>query len=342
MTHRLLRVAALGAIAAAATSEARAQLPSDTLAIREWTVPYPASRPRDPSVAPDGRVWFAGQATNYVAVLDPRTGAFRKYDIPAGADPHTVVVDALGTPWYTGNHNQTIGRLDPATGKVTEIKLPDPARDPHTMVFDGRGHLWFTVQGGNVVGRLTIATSEVTLIPVPTARARPYGIVLDASGRPWIDLFGSNKLATVDPATLVLEEIELPDAKSRPRRIALTSDGRVWWGDYTQGKLGVYDPKSKKISEYPMPGGLASLPYALTVDDNDRLWYVETGPQPNRFVGFDPKTNRFFGATTVPSGGGSIRHMEYDRKTKQIWFGSDNNTVGRAAVPPARTGRETT
>lgn len=27
-------------------------------AIEEWTVPWEKSRPRDPAVAPDGRIWF--------------------------------------------------------------------------------------------------------------------------------------------------------------------------------------------------------------------------------------------------------------------------------------------
>ena len=44
------------------------------LQLTEWTVPWPESRPRDPAVAPDGRVWFVGQAGNYVAVLDPVKG----------------------------------------------------------------------------------------------------------------------------------------------------------------------------------------------------------------------------------------------------------------------------
>lgn len=311
--------------------------PSDTLSIREWTVPYPSSRPRDPSLAPDGRIWFVGQVGNYVAVLDPKSGEFKKYDLPAGVNPHTVVVDAAGTPWFTGNANATIGKLDPATGKVTSYPMPDRAAgDPHTMVFDKNGDLWFTVQNGNFVGHFATKTGQTKLVKMTTPGARPYGILLDADGRPWFDLFGTNKIGTVDPKTMALREYPLPDAKSRPRRIAKTADGRIWWGDYTLGKLGALDPKTGKIEEYDMPAGKTSLPYALTSDDDGRLWYVETGSQPNRFVGFDPATKKFFGATPVPSGGGTIRHMFYDAKTRQIWFGSDANTVGRAVVPAAR------
>ena len=44
--------------------------------ITEWTVPWPDSRPRDPYVDRQGRVWFVGQAGNYIATLDPRTAQF--------------------------------------------------------------------------------------------------------------------------------------------------------------------------------------------------------------------------------------------------------------------------
>ena len=49
---------------------------------------------------------------------------------------------------------------------------------------------------------------------------------------------------------------------------------------------------------------------------------------------FDSKTLQFSEETAVPSGGGVVRHMVYDPATKSIWFGSDNNTIGQATLPP--------
>jgi virginiamycin B lyase len=126
----------------------------------------------------------------------------------------------------------------------------------------------------------------------------------------------------------------LPRADSRPRRIGLTSDGRVWYGDYAQGFLGAFDPKTGTIEEWPLPGGKTSLPYAMAVDSRDRVWAVETGPKPNRFVAFDPKNGQFVNSTPVPSGAGAIRHVDYDPKAGRIWFGTDVNTVGYAQVMP--------
>lgn len=315
---------------AAATADAAAQ----SLDIREWPVPWADSRPRDPYVAADGRVWFVGQVGNYVAYLQPASGEFHRFELEDGALPHNLIVGADGGVWYTGNGNGHIGRLDPATGQVRRFAMPDSAaRDPHTLVQASNGDLWFTVQGGNRVGRLSPSTGEVRLVAASARGSRPYGIVLDAEGRAWLNLFGTNKLAVIDPATMRMEEIALPRADARTRRIGLTSDGGVWYVDYAGGMLGWMDPSTRQVREWALPGGTGSRPYAMAVDDQDRVWVVETGSRPNRFVGFDPRTEQFIGTTEIASGAGAVRHMYFHPPTREIWFGTDANTIGRVKVP---------
>ena len=55
-----------------ATAVAAAENPPAAKApvVKEWKVEW-GGRPRDPYVAPDGKVWFVGQAGNYVAHFDP-------------------------------------------------------------------------------------------------------------------------------------------------------------------------------------------------------------------------------------------------------------------------------
>ena len=68
----------LVAVAACGTSAdeplQRAVAAADTVEIREWTVPWANTRPRDPIVDAEGRVWFVGQRGNYLGMLDPETG----------------------------------------------------------------------------------------------------------------------------------------------------------------------------------------------------------------------------------------------------------------------------
>lgn len=311
--------------------------------MQEWEVPYAQSRPRDPHVAPDGKVWFVGQRSDYVAVLDPATGDFERFDLPEGAGPHNLIVADDGIVWYTGNRAAHIGRLDPATGEIEQVAMPNgEPRDPHTLTPDGEGGVWFTAQSGNQVGHYDPDSGDLRLVEAPRVEGRegrmtgvrPYGIKADSRGRSWIALLGTNALGMVEPSTMEMTTFELPEGAA-PRRLEVDSSDRIWYVDYARGKLARFDPESGDLQEWDSPGGADARPYGMAIDADDRIWYVETGPDRNPFVGFDPATGEFT-VTEIPSGAGAVRHMYYHQPTNTVWFGTDNNTIGRAALPPLR------
>ncbi|MGH8131349.1 MAG: virginiamycin B lyase family protein [Steroidobacteraceae bacterium] len=304
----------------AATADAPA---SADPVVKEWKVEW-GGRPRDPYVAPDGKVWFVGQAGNYIARFDPATQEFRRYEIEDGTNPHNLIVDEDGFVWYAGNRNGRIGKLDPATGKAKTF-MTGEARDPHTMVFDGKGHIWFTSQQSNRVGRLAMATGNYELVTPDESAARPYGIVIDNKGNPWVSLFSTSHVIRVDPKTLKVIPYSKATPESRSRRIEVTGDGSVWYVDEPRGFLGRIDPANGEVKEFAMPGGAGSRPYALTRDGKDRLWISQTGPD-KKLVAFDPRTERFVSVNDVSH---TIRHMMYDDATGAMWFGTDANQIGR-------------
>lgn len=320
----------------AANAQAAKQAGSVKSDAKTWPTPYGASaRVRDPFAAPDGKVWFVGQEGNFVANLDPQTGAFKQYKIDDGTNPHNLVVDKQGTVWFTGNRNGRIVKLDPATGKLTNYMMPDASvRDPHTMIFDEHGDAWFTAQSAGQVGKLTRSTGHVQLWKMPKD-SRPYGIVLDSKGRPYFDLFGTNKIGTIDPKTGAVREYPLPNDRARPRRIEIGDDNTIWYGDYTRGFLGKLNTQTGAVEEFAMPSGGVSMPYGMATDDRGYIWVAETGVQPNRLVAFDPHAKKFVENLTIPADGpNTIRHMQWDAKTRQIWFGADANQIGRIRVAP--------
>lgn len=313
--------------------------------IEEWTLPDEGTRPRDPMVAPDGRVFFVGQQGHYVGALDPETGDFQRWELEEGAGPHNLIVRDDGMVFYAGNRVRHIGRLDPSTGDITKYMMPDErAGDPHTLVWTQDQNIWFTVQQGNFVGFLQPETGDVRLIEMPPAAgrggrmgsSRPYGIKMDSRDHPWIVLFNDNKIVTVDPESFEQTVFDLPNEDSRPRRMVIDSKDRVWYVDYALGRLGMLDPESGEIREWPLPGGESSRPYGMAIDADDRIWFVETGLVPNRFVGFDPANEEFISDIEVGSSRGAIRHMYYDEENNTIWFGTDWNTVGKAVLPPLK------
>jgi len=306
---------------------------ADTVDIREWLVPWANSQPGSPYVDARGRVWFVGEREHYIGNLSPETGKFNRYDLDKRSGPRSLIIDNDRNVWFTAAQGRYIGMLNPGTGRVDKMEMPDKkAKDPHTLIFDSAGDIWFTVQKGNFVGTLLRENNEVVLLPLATKKSRPEGIVVNSLDEPWAVLTDSNKLLRVDRATLSLEEVTLPNEKSRPRRLVTTTDNSVWYSDFALGVLGRYDPRTAAFTEWPMPGGVDSKPLAMAVDRNDRIWIVETGVSPSRFVGFDTASESFLTETDIPSGAGMVRHLHYYEPAGEIWFGTDSNYIGRARV----------
>jgi len=295
-----------------------------------WQVPWEKTRPRDPAVDEQGRVWFVGQGGDYVAWLNPDTGKFTRHDLPDGAGPHNLIVGEDGDIWIAGNRAGWIGRMDPASGKLQRFPTTDRnVDDPHTLIQSGDGRIWFTAQNSNRIGVFDPKNNAIKTWESSTHRARPYGIVLDDNDQPWIVLVGTNKLATIENDQL--RQIDLPRPDARPRRLDI-ADGKIWYVDYAGGYVGSYDPADDKFEEWRSPSGEDAAPYGAIAADNV-FYYVETGPQPNRMIGLDAETGNFVYDKPIPDSGGAVRHMFYDAQRDAIWFGTDTNYMIRFNPP---------
>jgi virginiamycin B lyase len=304
----------------------------ESVVITEWDVPTPGSFPHDPAVSRDGGLWYTGMLSDTLGKLDPSTGKIREYRVPPGSRPHGLVEDGKGMIWFTANQKAYIGRLDPVSGDVKEYAMPDPeAADPHTPIFDHKGMLWFTVQSGNFVGRLDPSSGAIILKKPPTLHSRPYGIVVDSKGTPFFCEFSTNKLGSISPDTLKIKEYDLPQG-ARPRRLAITPDDMVYYTDYARGRLGRLDPSTGKVGDWPSPGGADSRPYGIAATPDGKIWYSESGVNPNTIVRFDPKT-KTFEAWPIPSGGGVVRHMVSTPEGDLYIACSGKNKVGVVKTP---------
>jgi virginiamycin B lyase len=303
-----------------------------TIAIKEWEVPTANSRPHDPAVAPDGSLWYTGQAANKLGRFDPKTGQFKEFPLKTpGSGPHGLVADKDGNIWFTAIAKAYIGKLSPQTGEITEYHMPNGRdADPHTPVFDQQGILWFTTEQANLIGRLDPRNGEIKLKEVPTAHAIPYGIAVLPSGVPYFCEFGSNKLASIDPKTMAITEYELAKG-ARPRRLAVAPDATIYYTDFERGYLGHFDPTTKKQEEWKSPGGESAEPYGIAATRDGIIWYAETGVKPNRLVRFDPKT-KSFSATPIPSGGGVVRNLAATPDGRIYLACSGVNKIGIAQV----------
>jgi len=289
--------------------------------VSEWPVPTPRFA-RDPAPAPDGSIYIAVMSGNKIARFDPKTAAFREWDLPRGHRPHGVLVDKHGIVWTTGNGNGTIGRLDPATGNITEFKTPSGGGGPHTLVITDDGStIWFTMQSGNKVASLDTKSGAIREYPTSGG---PYGLALDKAGNVWFCRMGDHKIGRLDPRTGQLTELDMGRG-SAPRRMATAPDGTLWVTLYGNGKLAQVDPAAMKVvKEYPLPAGNAG-PYAVTVDGTGLVWVNEINT--DTVVRLDPKTQQMR-VVALPSSNVGIRKMIVDASGRLWYMGSHNGRLG--------------
>ena len=99
---------------------------AEDIEITEWVVPWEDTRPRDPYVDGQGRVWFVGQRGNYLAYLDPATGDFRRYELEPGTGPHNLIVDEDGFVWYAGKPRDAHRTARSGNRRHREVHDADP------------------------------------------------------------------------------------------------------------------------------------------------------------------------------------------------------------------------
>ena len=298
----------------AAASPAAAPSSEGALRLRVREFPVKAgSHPHDVAPAPDGGVWYTGQADGTLGHLDPATGAVRTIKLGEGSAPHGVITGPDGNAWITDGGLNAIVRVDAATDAVTVFPLPGERRGANlnTAAFEGNRVLWFTGQSG-VYGRLDPATGEVAVYDAPQGPG-PYGITATPSSEVWYASLAGSHIAKIDGASGKATVVESPTRNQGARRVWSDSRGRVWVSEWNAGQVGVHDPSTGEWREWKLPGD-GPQTYAVYVDDRDIVWLTDFGA--NAIVRFDPSTERF-DPIDLPSAGAAVRQL--NGRPGEVW-----------------------
>jgi virginiamycin B lyase len=98
-----------------------------TLAVKEYTLPNAATRPRRLVITPDDKVWYADYSRGYLGRLEPATGETKEWASPSG--PRSLpygMAYAKGAIWYneSGAKPNTIVRFDPKSEQFQSWAIP--------------------------------------------------------------------------------------------------------------------------------------------------------------------------------------------------------------------------
>lgn len=251
----------------------------------------PGSHPHDVAAAPaaGGPVYFTGQHTGVLGILDPKTGKVDEIPLGAGSAPHGVIVGPDGAAWITDGGLNAIVRFDPKTRALRSWPLPAEAANANlnTATFDRKGRVWFTGQNG-WYGRLAPENGDIKVWKSPRGRG-PYGITTAPNGDVFYASLAGNHIARIDPESGEATIVEPPTANQGARRVWADSKGNIWVSYWNTGHVGKYDPAARAWREWKLPGDARA--YAVYVDDQDKVWLTEWVS--NAIVKFDPATEKF-------------------------------------------------
>jgi virginiamycin B lyase len=122
---------------------------------------------------PDGAVYFASLAGNYIARVDSAAGAVSVIE-PAtprqGA--RRIWSDSAGILWVSEWNAGQLGRYDPSTRTWTEWKLPGKNPAAYAVFADGHNGVWLSDFTANTLVRFDPATKRFASFSLPTPNAQ--------------------------------------------------------------------------------------------------------------------------------------------------------------------------
>jgi virginiamycin B lyase len=244
----------------------------------------------DVAPAPDGGVWFTGQASGHLGWFEPSTGRTELVPLGPGSAPHGVIQGPDRAAWITDGGQNAIVRVNWPDRAVTRFPLPHGSgyANLNTCAFDGDGNLWFTGQGG-FVGGVAVRTGQVTVRQAPRGRG-PYGICATPAGEIWWCSLAGSFIAQLDRRSGDSRVVEPPTRGQGARRVWSDSRGRIWVSEWNSGNLSMHDPAANSWRAWRVPGSNPMV-YAVYVDERDRVWVSDFGG--NAIWSFEPRTEQF-------------------------------------------------
>jgi len=162
-------------------------------AMQVWDAPR-GHGPYGIAATPDGVVYYASLAGNYIARLDPETGAATVIEPPTrNQGARRVWSDSKGLIWVAEWNSGNVSRYDPRTGAWTTWRLPGDKPRPYAVYVDDRDKVWLSDWGGNAIVRFDPATEKFEAFPSDKGGANVRQI-LGRPGEVWVPESGTNRL----------------------------------------------------------------------------------------------------------------------------------------------------
>lgn len=190
-------------------------------------------------------------------------------------------------------------RLADIRTEIIEYELPVDAK-PLYPLFDGEGSIWISDSGAPRLWKFDLGSEEFESF---SFEGKSSGMLTkDGEGRIWFTDSQRNQIGFIEPATGEITRIGLPELQPVNNDSVVTSiqsdlDGNIWVSVITKHLILKYDQEQRTFEEVRLPDR-RSLPFALAVDGEGRIWFTEAkagsigyvNPENNEITEFVPES----------------------------------------------------
>jgi virginiamycin B lyase len=149
------------------------------------------------TTTPQGDVWFASLAGDFIGKIDTATGAVTVVDPPRkGSGPRRIWSDSKGILWVSFWNAGGVGRYDPAAKSWKVYSMPKSTSGTYAVYVDDKDRVWATDWLANSIQRFDPVTEKFTTFPSDKRGAE----VRQMNGRPgelWGGESGHDRLVVV-------------------------------------------------------------------------------------------------------------------------------------------------
>ncbi|HXP74649.1 MAG TPA: SMP-30/gluconolactonase/LRE family protein [Stellaceae bacterium] len=146
------------------------------------------------ATTPDGQVFFASLAGNYLGRIDLETGSAEVLEPPVPTQgARRVWSDSKGALWITGWDSGDLFRYDTKAKSWARWHLPGDGPQPYAVYVDETDAVWLSDWGANAILRFDPNTEEFEAYPLPDRHASVRQLA-GRKGEVWGAESGADKL----------------------------------------------------------------------------------------------------------------------------------------------------
>lgn len=293
----------------------------------------------------NGMVYVGDNLQDRLYEIDPQTGAYTVYRVPAQPGDklggllagrlrdfpkhetyqgiHSLVeAPRDGHIFITPSYQRRLIEFDPQT-KSFQAHAMDSGFYPHTVRVDGKNRVWFTLALSNQVAMFDRATQKFSTFELPfrsfmerlTVKLTPFFFKLIDWGIPVTNWVKVDAVSTGVPL---------------PYGLDITPDGTVWIARLHTQEIGRIDPETGAVTMIPTP---LKNPRRLRSDKDGNLWIAMFSE--SAILRYEPASGRFtrFALPVQPLGSDTPYALNVDRQRHQVWVnGTNSDSVHRLDI----------